>query len=64
MILLGTAFLIWWSERNNLSRWQFKGVLLLVALPYGIFWYWLSGTVKLNQIRKGRHQANKTKHLR
>ncbi len=63
VILSGGAFLVWWGVRNGLSRWEFTGVLLLVGVPYGIFWFWLSNSVKLNQIRNGRRLA-RVKHLR
>ena len=46
VILSGGALLIWWGVREGLSKWEFTGVLLLVGVPYGIFWFWLSNTVK------------------
>jgi hypothetical protein len=61
VILSGAAFLIWWADRNRLSQWKFVGVIALVGLPYGLFWFWLNNRVKLNQIRNARRLA-KTKH--
>jgi len=63
VVLSGSAFLIWWGERNGFSKSKLAGVLVLVGLPYGIFWSWLSDKVKLNQLRNAR-RVPKIKHLR
>src|SRR5260370_6587657 len=63
VILSGMVFLIWCGERNHWSRWGFAGVLVLIGLPYAVFWWWLKDKVKLVQIRDGRRLA-KTKTSR
>jgi len=58
LVISGSVFLIVRSDRYQLSRWEFLGVLLLVGVPYSIFWFWLKDKVKVKQIRDGKRLAN------
>jgi len=53
----GMAFLMWFLLTNRLSRWQFLGVSLAIALPYGFLWIWIKNKVKLIHLRKQRRLA-------
>jgi hypothetical protein len=54
VILFGGGFLIWWSVERDLSRWQFLGIFLLLAVPYGILENWAKRSVKLKLLRQAR----------
>jgi hypothetical protein len=54
VVLFGGGFLIWWCAEHDLSRWQFLGIFLLVALPYGILENWAKRSVKLKLMRRAR----------
>jgi len=54
VLLFGGGFLIWWCVERDLSRWQFLGVFLLLALPYGILENWAKRSVKLKLLRQAR----------
>src|ERR1700722_1131229 len=58
VVVSGGVLLIWWAEPRGWSQWKFSGVLLLVGVPYAIFWHWLSGKVKLNQVRTSKRFRN------
>ena len=51
VIFLGGGLLLRWSAEHHLSKWQFLGVLLLVAAPYLVFENWAKRIVKLNHLR-------------
>lgn len=57
LVFAGMIVLIWCGEKFHWSQWQFVGILLLVALLYGIFWSWTKNKVKLTQIRRQRRLA-------
>jgi hypothetical protein len=59
--ILGMVFVIWWSGEHHLSKWNSAGVLALVYLPYGLFWLWFKGKVKVNQLKRQRHLAAQRK---
>lgn len=40
VIFSGMIFLLWCAGKYHWSRWQFAGISVLVALPYGLLWYW------------------------
>jgi hypothetical protein len=61
VILSGMAFLLWCSGRYGWSRWQFAGILVLAAVPYGVLWHWAKNKVKINQVRNGRRLAKERK---
>jgi len=52
VLLFGGGILIWWGAEHDLSRWQFLGIFLLVALPYGILENWAKRSVKLKLMRR------------
>jgi len=54
VILIGGGFLIWWTVEHHLSRWQFFGIFLLVALPYTILENWAKRKVKLSYLRNNK----------
>jgi hypothetical protein len=51
------AFLMWFLFTKRLSRWQFLGTSLAIALPYGFLWLWIKNKVKLIHLRKQRRLA-------
>lgn len=57
--ILGMIFVIWWSGEHHLSKWGFAGMLVLFYLPYGLFWLWFKGKVKLNQLERQRRLARR-----
>jgi membrane protease YdiL (CAAX protease family) len=52
--IFGGGFLIWWTGKHHLSRWQFLGVFLFVPLPYTILENWAKKKVKLSCLRNSR----------
>jgi|SRR5580704_2684247 hypothetical protein len=63
VIVSGAALQTWRVDRAGGSKAEFTGSILLLGVPYAICWFWLSNTVKRNQIRKGKHLA-RIEHLR
>ena|SRR5215467_35235 len=57
VILLGGGLLLRWSIERHLSKWQFFGVFLLVAVPYLVFANWAKNTAKLNHLRNRKRVA-------
>ena len=49
LMIAGMIFLLWCAGEYHLSRWQFAGFVVLVALPYGILWWWVKDRVKLGR---------------
>jgi uncharacterized membrane protein SirB2 len=58
VVVSGIVLLIWRAGQSRWSQSKLLGVLLLVGLPYAIFWYWLSNKVNLNQIRSSKRLRN------
>jgi len=58
VLLFGGGFLIWWGVEHDLSRWQFLGIFLPVAFPYGILENWAKRSVKLKLMRRARRLNN------
>src|SRR5690348_625237 len=59
VILFGGGFLIWWTVEHHLSQWQFAGIFLLTALPYGFVENWAKRRVKLNHLRNRKRLAKR-----
>jgi hypothetical protein len=63
VIRSGAALLTWRVDRAGGPKAEFTGSILLLGVPYGICWFWLSNTVKRDQTRKGKRLA-RTEPLR
>jgi hypothetical protein len=57
LVFAGMIVLIWCGGKFRWSQLRFVGILLLVAIPYGILWSWTKDKVKLTQIRRQRRLA-------
>ena len=53
-VISGTIFVFSYADRFHWSGLRFLGAYVLMAIPYGILWYWLKRETKLNQLRTQR----------
>jgi len=60
VILFGGGFLIWWTVKHHLSRWQIYGIFLLLSLPYIILENWAKRKVKLSYLRNSRKRLSES----
>jgi hypothetical protein len=59
-LVVGGAFLIWYSGEHRWSNNHFALVLLVVLLPYMFVWAWLQNKIYLSEVRRARdhHGSN------